>query len=248
MEHLYDDILSNITRYVDEYSIVLMLICKRWNTIATTYNTLHKKQNGVTGKILGVICYNGQTNLLEWFKTTFERIVYFQDYLEHFLEEAIRGGHINTIEWLLREDSGIEVFISHFASKHGKLPILEWLLEYDYDCDIFGCVCMAARYGHLEIIQYLEMVKPANKKIKYNFVCNHAAAGNQLSILKWLRQQNYPWDKWTSLEAAINSNLECLVWILANGCPWNENILLYRKKHHDIMRWLDENGYDYNEG
>lgn len=43
-------------------------------------------------------------------------------------------------------------------------------------------------------------------------------------------------------------NIECLIWALENGCPWESDIFLHKEKHYAIMKWLDEHGYNYIKG
>ena len=46
-----------------------------------------------------------------------------------------------------------------------------------------------------------------------------AAGAGQLEILKWLRENDFPWDEETCAAAALNGHLEVMQWLRANGCP-----------------------------
>jgi hypothetical protein len=50
--------------------------------------------------------------------------------------------------------------------------------------------------------------------------CASAAEGNQLDTLIWLRSNGCPWNTWTCWTAVDKGNLKMLEWIRYNGCPW----------------------------
>ena len=52
--------------------------------------------------------------------------------------------------------------------------------------------------------------------------CEAAANGEHLKVLKWLRENDCPWNEKTCQWAAQEGHLEVLHWARANGCPWNE--------------------------
>ena len=54
-------------------------------------------------------------------------------------------------------------------------------------------------------------------------LCMWAAGEGQLEILKWLHENDFPWDEERRARAALGGHLEVLQWLRANGCPWNEN-------------------------
>ena len=47
-----------------------------------------------------------------------------------------------------------------------------------------------------------------------------AVRGDQLDILKWLREKEVDWSKRTFMEAAYKGNLAVLQWLHDEGCPW----------------------------
>ena len=44
-----------------------------------------------------------------------------------------------------------------------------------------------------------------------------------LDNMKWLKENNCPWDSWTFKYAALLGNLENMKWLHLNNCPWNSN-------------------------
>ncbi len=40
--------------------------------------------------------------------------------------------------------------------------------------------------------------------------------------MKWLKENECPWDEWTFGYAALNGNLENMKWLKENECPWDK--------------------------
>jgi hypothetical protein len=52
--------------------------------------------------------------------------------------------------------------------------------------------------------------------------CAVAAYGGHMTILQWLRSNDFPWDEGTPAGAASSGSLEMLQWLRSEGCPWDE--------------------------
>jgi hypothetical protein len=79
--------------------------------------------------------------------------------------------------------------------------------------------------------------------------CRYAAAGGHLEVLQWARANGCPWDRNTSLEVARRGHLEVLQWARANGCPWNAETctLAALGGHIEVLQWAHANGCPWNE-
>jgi len=66
--------------------------------------------------------------------------------------------------------------------------------------------------------------------------------------LKRLRQQDYPWDKYTCTFATEAGHFEILEWAHQQGCPWDsETTDAALSNHHiEIFKWAIENGCPVN--
>ncbi len=49
----------------------------------------------------------------------------------------------------------------------------------------------------------------------------YAAENGNLENMKWLKENECPWDEWTFSYASKHGNLENMKWLRENGCPWN---------------------------
>lgn len=166
MEQLHDNILSGITRYFNEYSIVLLLTSKQWNKNinSTDCATPSENQKQYIFRNVKAFCQNGYTNLLKWFKLNFDHsgVMFSKEdnntacYQKYYIEEAVKGGHLNTVIWLLQENCNNSMDGCWTASEYGHLDILKWIINQGYVYDILSCLYIATRNRHIEIIEYLK--------------------------------------------------------------------------------------------
>ena len=80
-------------------------------------------------------------------------------------------------------------------------------------------------------------------------LCVWAAKEGQLEILKWLRENDFPWDEKTCRLAAGGGHLEILRWAHSNGCPFDKKTRAWaaREGHLEVLQWLRANGCPWNE-
>jgi hypothetical protein len=82
---------------------------------------------------------------------------------------------------------------------------------------------------------------------KYNddtfSLCTIAATEGQLEVLKWLRENDFPWSERTCNVAAQGGHLEVLQWAHANGCPWDWETcrMAALRDHLEILQWARAN-------
>ena len=87
--------------------------------------------------------------------------------------------------------------------------------------------------GHVEFKKYL---------------CEAAVQYGLLKVLKWLRENGFPWDDQTCAEAAQGGHLEVLKWLRANdGCLLDSRTVLWAGKAGKLktMQWALANGASY---
>jgi hypothetical protein len=87
------------------------------------------------------------------------------------------------------------------------LEILKWARENGCEWDFH--TGEAAQYGHLEVIKRAR--DNGNGRVWDNRICNNAAKGGQLEVLKWAKENDCLWDDYTceidsyfQVESAIN--------------------------------------------
>lgn len=136
-----------------------------------------------------------------------------------------------------------------YAVSRSYLNLLQWAMDNDQLChDKYSCI-------HCKICQDF---------------CAISALNGRLDVLKWLRDNNYPWDEKTFYCAAVSGKIELLEWLRYGKnpdgsydvaprsddveeqiqCPWNEKACFYAalKGHFNVLRWLrSEENHPYYE-
>ena len=58
----------------------------------------------------------------------------------------------------------------------------------------------------------------------------NAAEKGILENMKWLKNNNCPWNHYTFIKAVEHGNLENIDWLINNGCPWDNYLLMDSKE------------------
>ena len=117
------------------------------------------------------------------------------------------------------------------AARRGNLPVIKWYLHPDRN-ELFEVlqwnnrhvqetICeIAARQGHLDVLQYAMERGYENGLHHSTTICNAAAEGGQLHILQWARENG--WFQCSKKNicylAAVYGHLHVLQWARENGC------------------------------
>ena len=98
-------------------------------------------------------------------------------------------------------------------------------------------VCMAARGGHLEVLQWARQ-----HGCPWNEGTSQAAAmGGHLAVLQWAREHDCPWDPGTCYHAALGGHLSLLQWARAHGCPWIKRDCDDASRNHpETLAWVPQ--------
>ena len=105
----------------------------------------------------------------------------------------------------------------------------------------------AIRFGDLSGLQLMR--QRGDLDYIFNSVCMWAAGKGQLEILKWLRENDFPWNEETCARAALFGHLELLQWAHENGCPWKQNTCsaTAEGRHLEVLQWARANGCPWDE-
>ena len=107
------------------------------------------------------------------------------------------------------------------------------------------CCCCAAEMGCLSTLQNQLRRGLLDEAV----VCESAALGGHLEILRWARQHGFEWGVRTSSRAAAGGHLKVLKWLRENGCPWDDDIGWFAAQngHMDVLRWAHDTGCPLTE-
>ena len=93
---------------------------------------------------------------------------------------------------------------------------------------------------------------PKFTKIERDY-CTSIASNGYLELLKWAKQNGYPWNQYTFANickyAAKYGHLEMLKWAKLNECWWNKYICSKAAYggHLEILKWARKNECPWNE-
>jgi len=175
-----------------------------------------------------------------------------------------KGQHCNTFKCGIASASQMELlymdgeFFSgkdfETAAEMGMLDLLKVVRERDINMEAsyenYGFyvrgfydvrgICNSAAKGG-----HLNVLKWAREEDVFDWrTCVMAAAGGHLEVLQWAHAQGCPWDWMTCASAAEGGHLEVLQWVRAQGCPWNECTCAWaaQRGHHEVLEWAVANG------
>ena len=105
----------------------------------------------------------------------------------------------------------------------------------------------AVMKGYLSTLKHMHSQGRLSRK---KDLCEDAARGGHLDVLKWARENDCPWDEDTCWRAAVGGHLGTLKWARANGCPWNKRTCSGAAYggHLEVLKWARENGCPWDEG
>ena len=231
---LSTDVLIEILSWMDT-TVPLRSVCR-------TFCTLIKPDRANTQKCVRIAAQSGYIALLLWAEKQ-------KGSLEKVPMLAAYGGNLTTLKWLLETkrigDNSFpsidDAKICEAAALGGHLAVIQWARSWN--CPYGDTTPVAAGEGHLDVLQwavangatthYLTWLNACEsgkfhvllwglitKKIKFvPSLCCAAARGGHLNILKWLRNNNCPWDTTTTADAAIHGHHEVFYYALYNHCP-----------------------------
>lgn len=105
------------------------------------------------------------------------------------------------------------------ALNYGNLPLIKHLIDEEYG--EIGFIEIPIRNGNITVVKFLLAQFPqwANAITKNHFYSQIAAGAGQIEMLGFLRELNIPWTIFTMIEAVKKNRIECIEYLIDNGCP-----------------------------
>ncbi|GFH55041.1 hypothetical protein CTEN210_11517 [Chaetoceros tenuissimus] len=142
----------------------------------------------------------------------------FDIYSDALINED-KASALKTLKWLHQYDYPLEASACATAAKSDNLEALKW--ARDNGCPWDGeTLAFSSLNGNFEMIDYcIQNDCPIDTSACYYAMKNDSDA-KALETLKYLRQHSCPWDEHTCGDAALNGNVNTLLWAKRNGCPF----------------------------
>jgi len=168
---------------------------------------------------------NGHLHILKWSRQ------YHHEWGVLTSRGAAHQGHFEVLQWLEANGCPIHDKVCETVAKHGNIAIIQYFLYKGYEWTP-NAFCETALHGQLELAKWVEINVASFRGNPH--VCALAAENSHLNMLKWLRDQQCPWDSDTTRMAAYNGNLDLLDWALSSECPWTETCFAYATRKGDL--------------
>ena len=142
---------------------------------------------------------------------------------------ALRG-HLDCLKYAHQVRCPLTSRVTAAAAGIGRLDILQYAHENGCPWDE-KTIMAAAEAGNLPCLKYAW--ENGCKTYTSVWEVTTIAAGNgDLPMLKWAHEAGFPWDRNTTVLAACENQLDCLLYCLENGCPagWYTLVCLNREQ------------------
>jgi hypothetical protein len=177
---------------------------------------------------------------------------------------------LKKISWIYNSS----FFRNSFDSSYFYLPD-DLIIAEKFENENLSSALKTIKYFNSEPENFLDYIRKLNQKDfddlildlkgrEYEFIlemkefnsvdglklCEWAAKKRNLNILKYAREDGYPWNRDVTYWAAANGDLNILKYAHENGCPWDEGTTAnaVQGNHLEVLKWLHENGcpWDYS--
>ena len=157
---------------------------------------------------------------------------------------AARNGRLATLAWLHANGASRvwDQWTCNMAAANGQLACLEFAFNRHCPFSNVG-LNQAARNGHYVCVEFMltQNVKDVFWRRTESKACSHAAMGGHIRILQLLREYRLPWGRETTEASAQNGHLDCLCWLIEQGCPHEFEYCFYEAAingHVNVLRWI----------
>lgn len=194
---------------------------------------------------------SGHIEPLDWIITKFNFFI-ADKFNSMVIKTATKHNKIQILEWInnhLQPETANRTFWTRFncdkAIESGHIDTVSWMAKNGAILNHQSCLIPILK-GDLKMLKFL--TTDYALRVDHGAVQLAAQTGN-LEILKWLKENQYPWDNFTCKCAINNNHFELLKWMINNGCPWDTNDdyhalcgIAAEKGQLNWIQWIISNG------
>lgn len=166
--------------------------------------------------------------------------------IKPLMREAIKGGHVPCVDWLVSRGLRLDPAVCHLAAKRGHLDMLRYARAEGVQWDEIVVCDSAVRGGQLDVLTYVQADHLLLVKLPWylaagkgwthllEFAVAHGceigrswmlyAIGNKDSAVRtarWLLDHGYTWHPGDMDKIMTTNTMDLLVFARTCGCPWN---------------------------
>ena len=204
-------------------------------------------------EILEESAKHGHVHIIKWALSTFPLFEEFRiDYNIGY--GAGLGGRLQAVEFAMSRNSEYcREYICKGAAVGGHLDILKGINQLNWDRFSIKDIIKTDNGRNLEVLEWCMKQNPSIAPPKCLLIsdvlwngfnidfldrihsmglleddgdrtCNIFAERGDLSHVKWARRNGFTWCSGVSAFAAVYGKVDMLMYVIENGCPWNEDV------------------------
>ncbi|GMF55135.1 unnamed protein product [Phytophthora fragariaefolia] len=159
------------------------------------------------------------------------------------MDGAAANGHLTMVQWLHTcRTEGCTNAAMDGAAANGHLEIVKWLHYHRSEGCTTAAMDEAARHGHLDVVQWLHCNRTEGCSAE---AMNNAAGAGLLEMVMWLDRYRNEGCTSRAMDAAASGGFfEVLLFLKSQrieGCSRDAAFEAQRKKHANVLAWLEEN-------
>lgn len=169
----------------------------------------------------------GRYDMISWLLSNHRPII--KDY-DSIMLGAADGGFLGIVKWMDSNISNMNPIILAKAAEKGHFDIVKWLYDNGYKT-IKTAYKNAAKNNHFDILKWIyhkdisrmTLTEETINLLDEEVLCEAVKSGN-LEMVKWLRDNDCPWNI-SACQIAYEENIiEILEWLIRNNCPCPDHI------------------------
>ena len=170
---------------------------------------------------------------------------------DQMCRKAAASGNLDMLKWVVQIGCPLESEVCTIAAEKGNLEMLKWAVANGCSFQHPAVISRAVLKGHPHVLQWVGPDKRPDRFPPEIRTFNSATAMNEncLVVMKWLKENGYPWGTATCRTAAEHGNLEALKWLREQGCPWDQttSTAALNNRQFPVLMWAMENGCQLDE-
>lgn len=227
------------------------------NVLDYLKNRFDNKRKFLKTKLFHLAMVNGEISKLKWLKKNrcpydksiltdsmyggdnkiYNWIVKNCIWYDKQVYEIIKKDDIGTLKWVVDSVPKLSKYVCEYASELNNFRILKWGVFKKFKFN-HVTISNAARCGNLEMLKFL-----LEHNCDWNeLITIEASSNGHRHIVEWcIENKKCKMDEYACAEAAENNQLEMLIYLREQGCPWDEKTYISARKHPLIFKYVLEN-------